>query len=333
MTSLSYAPFGTTGLQVTRLCLGTATFGGQCDESKSFAILDQANELGISFIDTADKYPLGSDPASAGITESIIGRWWRGRRDRFILASKVHGATGPKPWDAGLSRRHIVAALDASLRRLQTDYLDIYQLHRPDPLTPIEETLSALTDLVRAGKVRYIGCSNFLAYKVAKALGKSEARWLARFDSVQMRYNLLFRQHERELLPLCRDEGLAVLTYNALAGGMLTGKHARDGSSAAGTRFAEPGAAQLYRDRYWRPEAFDAVDLIAALANEAGHTLPDVAIAWLLSRPGVTSVILGATQPEQIATASKALAVRLDSDLLVELDRVSAQFRMGDVEQ
>ncbi len=187
---------------MTKLCLGTATFGAQCDDDTAFAILDRADDLGISFIDTADKYPLGSGPESAGITESIIGRWWRGRRDQFILASKVHGRTGTRPWDAGLSRRHIVSALEASLRRLQTDYLDLYQLHRPDPLTPIEETLSVLTDLVRAGKVRYVGCSNFLAYQVARALGKSEARALVPFSSVQARYNLLFRQHERELLPL-----------------------------------------------------------------------------------------------------------------------------------
>lgn len=333
MTGMEYAAFGTTGLRVSRFCLGTATFGGQCDEAASFAILDRADELGISFIDTADKYPLGSGPDSAGVTESIIGRWWRGRRDRFVLASKVHGPTGPMPWDSGLSRRHIVAALDASLRRLRTDYLDVYQLHRPDPLTPIEETLSVLTDLVRAGKVRYVGCSNFLAYQVARALGKSEARGLVAFSSVQPRYNLLFRQHERELLPLCAEEGLAVLAYNALAGGMLTGKHRRDGESVAGTRFAEGGAGALYRERYWHDEAFDTVTRLAAIADGAGLTLPALAVAWLLSRPAVTSVILGATHPAQLDTAVPAGAASLSPDVLAKLDGLTARFRTGDAVQ
>jgi 1-deoxyxylulose-5-phosphate synthase len=331
VTDMEYAAFGTTGLRVSRFCLGTATFGGQCDEAASFAILDRADELGISLIDTADKYPLGSGPDSAGVTESIIGRWWRGRRDRFILASKVHGPTGSMPWDSGLSRRHIVAALDASLRRLRTDYLDVYQLHRPDPLTPIEETLSVLTDLVRAGKVRYVGCSNFLAYQVARALGKSEARGLVAFSSVQPRYNLLFRQHERELLPLCAEEGLAVLAYNALAGGMLTGKHRRSGS-ASGTRFGSGGAAALYRERYWHDEAFDAVTRLAAVADGAGLTLPALAVAWLLSRPAVTSVILGATHPAQLDTAV-AGAAPLPPDVLARLDDLTARFRTGDAVQ
>ncbi len=333
MTDIQYVPFGRTGLEVTRFCLGTATFGGQCDQDASFAILDRAEEIGISFIDTADKYPIGSGAEAAGVTESIIGRWWRGRRDQFILGSKVHGLTGSRPWDAGLSRRHIVGAVEASLRRLQTDYLDLYQLHRPDPLTPIEETLAALTDLVRVGKVRYIGCSNFLAYQVAQALGKSEARGLARLASVQPRYNLLFREHERELLPLCREEDLAVLPYNVLAGGMLTGKHVRDGGSVTGTRFAEKGTAALYRERYWHDSAFDAVERIRALAGQSGLSLPTLATAWVMGRPGVTSVILGATRPEQLDLALAASDVHLEPVLLRQLDAITAQFRMGDAIQ
>jgi len=333
VTNLEYRKFGATGLRVTKLCLGTATFGAQCDDDTAFAILDRADDLGISFIDTADKYPLGSGPESAGITESIIGRWWRGRRDQFILASKVHGRTGTRPWDAGLSRRHIVSALEASLRRLQTDYLDLYQLHRPDPLTPIEETLSVLTDFVRAGKVRYVGCSNFLPYQVARALGKSEARALVPFSSVQARYNLLFRQHERELLPLCREENLALITYNALAGGMLTGKHTPDGESITGTRFTQSGVAQLYRDRYWHAEAFDAVDRLREVADQAGLPLPTLSVAWLLSRPSITSVILGATGPNQLDCAGAASSVRLELDVLAKLDAITAQFRTGDVMQ
>ena len=331
--TIGHAVLGTTGLPVTRFCLGTATFGGQCDEAASFAILDRADELGIGFIDTADKYPLGSGPESAGITESIIGRWWRGRRDRFILAGKVHGPTGTRPWDSGLSRRHIVAAVEDSLRRLRTDYLDLYQLHRPDPRTPIEETLEVMTDLVRAGKVRYVGCSNFLAYQVARALGKSEARGLARFRSVQPRYNLLFREHERELLPLCEEEGLGVLAYNALAGGLLTGKHGRPGSTSEGTRFDLAGAGSLYRDRYWRPEKFSAVSRIGDLARSAGLEPATLSVAWILSRPAVTSVILGATRPDQLDVAAAASAAAPAPDLLAELDALTAAFRSGDATQ
>lgn len=331
--SEEYAVLGRTGLPVTRFVLGTATFGGQCDENESSAILDRADELGIGVLDTADKYPIGSSWESAGVTETIVGRWLEGRRDRFLLASKVHGRTGPRPWDGGLSRRHVIDGLEASLRRLRTDRIDLYQLHRPDPATPIEETLGALDDLVRAGKVRYIGCSNFLAYQVARALGRSESHRFARFASVQARYNLLFREHERELFPLCREESLGVLAYNALAGGMLTGKHRPDGSSAAGTRFDEPGAAQLYRQRYWHDDAFDAVAAIRALADAAGLTMPVLATAWLLSRPGLTSVILGATRPDQLDLAEAARGVELGADLLAELDSVTVRFRRGDAIQ
>lgn len=228
MTTRGHVQLGTTGLPVSRLALGTATFGGQCDEETSFRILDKARDVGITLVDTADKYPLGSSFESAGITEEIVGRWIASRRASVVVATKVHGPTGPNPWDQGLGRRHIREAAVASLRRLQVEAIDLYQLHRPDPATPIDETLEVLTDLVREGKVRYVGCSNFLAYQVAQALGRSAARDLVRLATVQPRYNLLFRQHERELLPLCREEGLGVLTYNLLAGGVLTGKHSRE---------------------------------------------------------------------------------------------------------
>src|ERR1051326_4032132 len=222
---MEHARLGRSGLQVSRLCLGTMTFGLQSDESTAFAILDRAAEGGIDFLDTSDAYPLGGDLPTRGVTEEILGRWLRGKRDRFIVATKCFAPTGPAPFDAGNSRKHVLDAVDASLRRLQTDYIDLYQLHGPDLQTPIDETLGALDDLVRAGKVRYIGCSNFLAYQVARAIGRSEALSLARFDSVQPRYNLLFRQIERELLPLCAEEGIGVIPYNPIAGGLLTGKH------------------------------------------------------------------------------------------------------------
>jgi aryl-alcohol dehydrogenase-like predicted oxidoreductase len=198
---MDHARLGRTGLQVSRLCLGTMTFGLQSDESTAVAILDRAAEGGIDFLDTSDAYPLGGDLSTRGITEAILGRWLQGKRDRFIVATKCFAPTGPAPFDGGNSRKHILAAVDASLRRLQTDYIDLYQLHGYDQNTPIDETLSVLDDLVHAGKVRYIGCSNFLTYQLVRAIGRSETLRLARFDSVQPRYNLLFRQIEREMLP------------------------------------------------------------------------------------------------------------------------------------
>lgn len=329
-----WALLGRTGLPITRFTLGTATFGGQCDEKESHAILDRADDLGIAVLDTADKYPIGSDWDRAGVTEEIVGSWLSdGRRDRFLLATKLHGRTGPRPWDGGLSRKHVVEAAEASLRRLRTDRIDLYQLHRPDPATPIEETLHALDDLVTAGKVRYVACSNFLAYQVARALGRSALHGWAAFVSVQARYNLLFREHERELFPLCREDGLGVLAYNALAGGMLTGKHRREGGTAEGTRFADAGAGALYRGRYWHDDAFDAVDSLGRIAAEAGLTMPVLATAWLRSRPGVTSVILGATRPDQLDLAAAAADVELGDDLLAELDALTARFRTGDAIQ
>ncbi len=330
---MEHRNLGATGLPVSRLVLGTATFGGQCDEETSHHILDHAVELGITTIDTADKYPLGSGYEKAGITESIVGRWLHSRRHEVVVATKVHGPTGPMPWDRGLGRRHVTEAVDASLRRLQVEAIDLYQLHRPDPSTPLLETLETLDDLVRAGKVRYVGCSNFLAYQVAQALGRSEARRLVRFASVQPRYNLLFRQHERELLPLCEEEGLGVLSYNLLAGGMLTGKHSADSPPEPGSRFDSTDAAELYRERYWHVEAFDAVTALTALATERGITLPELATAWVAAQPAVTSVVVGATRPEQLDTIAAGLAHALDEDVLDRMDAVTRRFRWGDAVQ
>src|SRR5213078_4231785 len=174
---------------------------------------------------------------TVGRTEEILGRWLEGRRHDVVIATKCSGAMSSKPWDRGASRKHILDAVEGSLRRLRTDYVDLYQIHHPDPQTPMDETLSALDDVVRAGKARYVGCSNYHAYQMARALGRSEALGLARFDSVQPRYNLLFRQIERELLPLCGEEGIGVIPYNPLAGGLLTGKHERDAAPPEGSRF------------------------------------------------------------------------------------------------
>src|ERR1700737_4131433 len=200
------------------------TFGFQCDEDTSSAILDEAFSAGITFIDTADVYPLGGGGRTAGVTEEIVGRWMKGHRDEVVLATKCFYPMSRRPWDQGNSRHHITNAIEASLQRLQTDRIDLYHLHQWDPPTPINESLGALDDLVHAGKIVYAGCSNFLAYQVARSLGRSETLGVARFDSVQPRYNLLFRQIERELLPLCSEEGVGVIPYNPMAGGLLTGK-------------------------------------------------------------------------------------------------------------
>jgi aryl-alcohol dehydrogenase-like predicted oxidoreductase len=259
-----------------------------------------------------------------------VGRWLKGRRQEFVLATKCFGRTGPQAWDVGNNRRHIMDAIDASLRRLGTDYIDLYQLHQDDPETPIDETLTALNDLVRAGKVRYIGCSNFLAYRLALALGRSEALGFARFDSVQPRYNLLFRQFERDLFPLCLDEGVGLITYNPLAGGMLSGKHGRGRPPAEGTRFTIPGAGAMYQERYWHEREFDAVDAFHQIAKDAGLKPATLAVAWVLHQPAVTAPIIGASRPEQLDDTLAAAEVKLDDDLISKLDELTHEFRRGD---
>jgi aryl-alcohol dehydrogenase (NADP+) len=312
------------------MCLGTATFGVQCDESTSHAILDRAYESGVTFLDTADKYPLGGSLQTNGRTEEIVGRWLRGRRDQLVVSTKFHGRMGSSAWDEGNSRKHIFEAVEGSLRRLGIDYIDLYQIHRPDPETPIEETLSALDDLVRAGKVRYVGCSNFLAYQVALALGRSEARRLVRFVSVQPCYNLIFRQYERELLPLASEERLAVLPYNLLAGGVLSGKHQQAAGPAAGTRFTLGSAAQMYQDRYWSDRTFAAVAAISEIALEASVAMPTLAVAWVLSNPVVTSPIVGASHPDQLTSTLAAADVELPQEILDRLGQLTHEFRYGD---
>lgn len=320
---------GRTGLRVSRLCLGTMTFGLQADEDTSRTILDTAFEAGITFFDTADVYPVGGDLTTVGRTEEVIGRWLAGKRDDVVLATKCRGTMGPSPWQQGNSRRHIIEAVEGSLRRLGTDRIDLYQLHGPDPDTPIDETLSALDDLVRAGKVCYVGCSNFLAYQIARALGRSEALGLARFESVQPRYNLLFRQIERELMPLAEEDDLAVIPYNPIAGGMLSGKH-RPGDPTAGTRFTLGHAAENYQGRYWHQAAFETVDQLRPLADEAGMSLVQLAVAWVLANPAVTAAIIGASRPDQLADSLQAPETPLPGDLKNRLDDLTAPYRMGD---
>jgi len=315
---------------VSNLCLGTMTFGLQCEEATSVSILDQAAEGGITFLDTADVYPLGGGLPTVGRTEEIVGRWLQGRREQFVVATKCFGRTGPAAWEQGNSRKHIVEAVEASLKRLRTDYIDLYQLHGSDPKTPIDETLGALDDLVRTGKVRYVGCSNFLAYQAARALGRSEARSVVRFSSVQPRYNLLFRQIERELLPLCGEEGLGVIPYNPIAGGMLTGKHVLSSGPTEGTRFTLGTAADTYQARYWHEEQFDTVTKLSAIADREGIPLVTLSVAWVLANPIVTAPIIGASKPEQLEASLAASSYEMVPELKAELDELTSHYRMGD---
>jgi 1-deoxyxylulose-5-phosphate synthase len=325
---LKHVRLGNTGLRVSRLCLGTMTFGYQCDEATSFAILDRASEKGITFLDSSDVYPLGGGLERAGRTEEIIGKWIRGKRHDWVIATKCFGATGPQPFHAGNNRRHIFDAIDASLRRLGTDYIDLYQLHGYDPEVTTDETLGALDAIVRAGKVRYIGCSNYLAYQLARAIGRSDARGFARFVSVQPRYNLLFREFERELFPLCVEEGVGVIPYNPIAGGLLTGKHDRTKPPSEGTRFALGGrVSQLYQDRYWKDKLFDTVDALKRVADEAGMPLTAMSVAWVLAQPWVTSPIIGASRPDQLDATVAALEVTLDPAVLAKLNEMTLEFR------
>ena len=327
---MRHVRLGRTGLTVSRLCLGTMTFGLQCDEATSRAILDRAAAGGITFLDAADVYPVGGGFQTAGRTEEIVGRWLEGRRHEFIVATKCGGAMSERPWDRGTSRKHVLDAIDASLRRLRTDYVDLYQLHHPDPETPIDESLRALDDVVRAGKARYVGCSNFPAYQLARALGRSERFGLARFDTVQPRYNLLFRQIERDLLPLCREEALAVIPYNPLAGGLLSGKHRRETGPTPGTRFTLGNAAGRYQDRYWHEREFATVEALRPLAAEAGLSPTQLALAWTLAEPAITAPIVGASRPEQLDDAIAAVEKPLDAALKARLDELTVEYRWGD---
>lgn len=328
---MQYRKFGHTGLTVSRLCLGTMTFGLQTEEDVSQRILDTAADAGVNFIDTANVYPLGGGESIAGRTEEIVGRWLKGKRDRFILATKAVGKMGPSAWDQGASRKHLLDAIDASLRRLGTDYVDLYQLHSDDAATPLDETLEALDVIVRSGKARYIGVSNFLAYRLARALGRADVLRVARFVSVQPRYNLLFRQIERELLPLADEEQLAVMPYNPLAGGLLTGKHRVDAAPTSG-RFTETvgKAGAMYQERYWHKREFDTIEKLKAIAATTGESLTRVSLAWVLANPLITSAIIGASRAEQLTDTLAASELVLDAQVKAQLDEATLEYRWGD---
>ncbi len=316
---------GRTGLKVTELCLGTMTFGNQCDEPTSHAIMSKAFDAGVTFFDTADAYPLGATLETVGRTEEYIGRWFQGhpgRRSQVVLATKFYGQVGSGPNDQGGSRKHIVQAIEGSLRRLQTDYIDLYQMHSPDHETPIDETLSALDDLVHSGKVLYIGCSNFPAWELCKALWTSDKLGLARFDSVQPRYNLLFRQIEAELLPLAMDQGIGVISYNPLAGGLLTGRYQPGQAPAEGSRFTVQNASKLYQARYWQEPQMQAVEELKAFCQEHHIDIAQLAIAWVLAQPTITSAIVGASKPEHLDQTLPAVDLVLDEQMRAVCDDI-----------
>lgn len=317
---------GQSGLQVSELCLGTMTFGNQADKPTSHKILDEAFHAGVFFVDTADAYPLGGTYETLGNTESIIGEWLQDKRDQIVLATKCFGRMGPGPNQGGLSRKHIMQAVEDSLRRLKTDYIDLYQAHQFDANVPLDETLRAFDDLVTAGKVRYIGVSNWRAWQVMKGIGVTERKDYVRIQSVQPRYNLLFRMIEEELVPACINEGVGIISYNPLAGGMLTGRYKPGQEVATGSRFALSGVSnvgQLYQTRYWQEPNFQAVERYRAWCQENGLDMATTAVRWVTQQPGITSAIIGASRPEQLAASLAAAdAPMLDSTALEELNKL-----------
>ncbi len=316
---------GKTGLKVTELCLGTMTFGKQADKMESFRILDEAFAAGVQFLDTADAYPIGRESsAEAGRTETIIGEWLQGKRQQVIVASKCFGDVGPGPNDRGLSRKHIMDAVEGSLSRLRTDYLDLYMAHQIDPDTPLEETMEAFDTLVRQGKVRYVGISNWRAWQVMKANGIAALKGLAPIVSLEPRYNLLFRMIEEDLVPMALEEGLGIIPYNPLAGGLLTGRHTKDAVPQEDTRFGLPHhTGAVYRQRYWQEAHFQAVERYVAWCHEQALDPVTTAVRWVLQQPGITSVIIGASRAEQLPASLRAAQTPpLDQEQLDWLDQL-----------
>jgi aryl-alcohol dehydrogenase-like predicted oxidoreductase len=315
---MRYRQLGKTGLTVSELCLGTMTFARECDEVLSVELLDRFIAAGGNFIDTADVY-------SEGRSEEIVGRALQGRRHDFIVATKVRFRMGPLENDVGLSRRHILAGCEASLQRLQTDYVDLYQAHGWDPYTPLEETLAAFDDLVHTGKVRYIGVSNFAAWHLMKALSISERHGWARFVCLQPRYSLVDREIERELLPLCRSEGVGVIPWSPLGGGFLSGKYRRDAEMPDDARIAH---AQThwpeFMGRQGTERAWRTLDAVGQIAEARGKSCAQVSLAWLLAQPGISAPILGARSLPQLEDNLGCLGWALSADELAQLDAASA---------
>ena len=316
---------GRTGLKVSRLCLGAMTFGWSADEITSFDIMDAAAEAGINFIDTADIYSRWIPGNQGGESETIIGRWLKNRRRReWVIATKGRGQMWQGPTGEGLSRAHLIQAVEDSLRRLQTDYIDLYQVHWPDDSTPLEETLYALEALVRAGKIRYIGSSNYPAWLLMKSLWVSDVHRLPRFESLQPHYSLLHRaEFEAELMPTCADQRIGVIPYSPLAAGFLTGKYTRESRASEDTTRSTSGLIQQLTgdDR-----AFAVLDIVKEQA--AAHNVPpaQIALAWMLANPVITAPIIGARTVAQLREAIGAVDVRLSVDELAQLNKTSEGF-------
>ena len=320
MNEIQYRRLGRTGLKVSPLCLGSMNFGWTADEKTSFAVMDAFAEAGGNFIDTADIYSRWVDGHNGGESEEVIGRWLqaRGNRNQMIIATKVRGQMGPGPNDQGLSRRHIFDACDASLRRLQSDTIDLYQTHYFDADTPIDETLEALDRLVQQGKVRYVGCSNYPAWRLMEALWTSDKYGLARYNSIQPHYNLAHRaEFERELAEVCLAYGIGIIPYSPLAGGFLTGKYSRG-------RDTDSVRAEGVRQRYFNDAGWKVLDAVRAVAGELDTTPLAVSLAWLLAQPGMTAPIFGANSVEQLLGSLAALDVDLTAEQMKTLNSASA---------
>jgi len=309
---------GKSGIRVSELCLGTMTFGpnipmkklGSLDQKEANVIVDMAMDAGINFFDTADQY-------SAGQSEEILGKALGKRRKDVIIATKVRARMSSNPNDVGLSRNHIVEGCDISLRRLGTDYIDLYQVHSFDSHTPLEETLRTLDDLVRQGKVRYIGCSNFAGWQLMKALAVSSAQNLEKFITLQAQYSLLTRDLEYELAPLCLDQGLGILTWSPLAWGALSGKYRRGKPRPQGARFSDPSST------FDEQKAYAIVDELDKIAAAHNATVPQAALNYLLRKPAVTALIIGVRTPEQMADNLKTVGWEMLPEEVAQLDKIS----------
>jgi len=310
---MDYRRMGRSGLKVSELCLGTMTFGHSTDETEAAKIVDMAFDAGINFFDTANSY-------AETRSETILGNTLKGRRDKAIIATKFSNPMGPGPNDSGMSRVHIMQALDESLRRLQMDYVDLYYIHHVDEQTPLEEMLRALDDLVRMGKVRYIACSNYQAWRLMESLWISDSNGWARFECYQPQYSLVVRDIEQELMKVCSYKGLGVVCWAPMAGGFLTGKYAPGERTISGTRSEENWA---YPEAYFAANADETLETLLDVAKKLGKTPAQVAIRWVLEQPLVTSAIVGARTTDQFAQNLGAVGWRLNGDAFDRLNRVS----------
>jgi aryl-alcohol dehydrogenase-like predicted oxidoreductase len=316
---MEYTRLGSTGLKVSRICLGVMTYGDPAwrpwilSEEAGRPFIKRALEHGITFFDTADMYSLGR-------SEEVVGRAIRdfAARDKVVIATKVYYPMSDDPNDRGLSRKHVMAAIDASLGRLGTDYVDLYQIHRWDATTPIEETLRALDDIVRSGKARYIGASSMMSWQFAKALHLADRHGWTRFVSMQNHYNLVYREEEREMLPLCREEGIGVLPWSPLARGFLAGNRKRGSERAATARERSDNFAHSL---YYSDADYDVVDRVVEIASVKGMAPAQIALAWLMHQPGVTAPIVGASKMDQLDQAVAALDIRLSDEERARLEQ------------